>query len=229
MNENPQKWSKDTEGIRIAFANCAGLIPHLEDIKTDHKLMKADILHLDETHLEIDTVYNIDIDGFRSHCVNIGNGKGIVSFLKTCIKAKITCVKEARIQIVKVSLNDLDSINLYRSNNFSISEAWDNLNMMIDLDRTTLITGDFNVCLRKSKTNTISSALSNCGFSQIQHESTQIMGGQIDHVYWRDPTGNWDIPILERHSPYYTDHEAFLLTLTKMMKPGSKLKRRRLQ
>ena len=228
LNENPQKWSKDTDGIRIAFVNCAGLIPHLEDIKTDNKLLKADILHLDETHLEVDTSYNIDIKEFRSHCVNVGKGKGIVSYIRTCMTAKISCVKEARLQIVKVSLDDLDSINLYRSTNYSLDETWDVLNDMIDLERTTLITGDFNVCLRKSKMNTISSALSNCEFSQIQHESTQIMGGQIDHVYWRDPSGNWNMPILERHSPYFTDHEAFLLTLTKRMPPGSRLKRRRL-
>ena len=217
-----------TEGLRVAFVNCAGLIPHLQDIRTDHKLLKADILHLDETHLEADTIYDIDIEGFRSHCVNVGNGKGIISFLKTSIKAKITSVKEARIQIVKVSQDDLDSINLYRSNNFSISEAWDILEMMIDLDRTTLITGDFNVCLRKSQMNSISSELSKCGFSQLQHESTQIMGGQIDHIYWKDPSGNWNLPIVERHSPYYTDHEAFLMTLTKKVQPGSRLKRRRL-
>ena len=205
------------------------MIPHLQDIRTDYKLLKADILHLDETHLEADTIYNIDIEGFRSHSVNVGNGKGIASFLKTSIKAKISCVKEARIQIVKVTLDDIDSINLYRSSNFSINEAWDILNMMIDPERTTVITGDFNVCLRKSKTNRISTALTDCGFSQRQHESTQIMGGQIDHVYWRDSSGNWNLPIVERHSPYYTDHEAFLLTLTKRLQPGSRLKKRRLQ
>ena len=205
------------------------MIPHLEDIKTDHKLLKADILHLDETHLEVDTSYNIDIKEFRSHCVNVGKGKGIVSYIRTCMTAKISCVKEARLQIVKVSLDDIDSINLYRSTNYSLDETWDALNDMIDLERTTLITGDFNVCLRKSKMNTISSALSDCEFSQIQHESTQIMGGQIDHVYWRDPIENWNIPILERHSPYHTDHDAFLLTLTKRTQPGDKLKRRRLK
>ena len=101
------------------------MIPHLEDIKTDHKLIKADILHLDETHLEVDTSYNIEINEFRSHCVNVGKGKGIVSYLRTSIMAKISCVKEPRLQIVKVSLDDLDSINLYRSSNCSLEDTWE--------------------------------------------------------------------------------------------------------
>ena len=113
-----------------------------------------------------------------------------------------------------MSLDDLDSINLYRSSNCSLDDTWDFLQAMIDPERITVITGDFNVCLRKSKTNRISSALNDCGFSQIQHESTQIMGGQIDHVYWRPGNQRWKAPMIERHSPYYSDHDASLVTLT---------------
>ena len=81
----------------------------------------------------------------------------------------------------------------------------------------------------ENKMNKLSSSLSDYGFTQMQQETTHIMGGQIDHVYWRDQSGKWNIPILERHSPYFTDHEAFLLTLTKGMQPGSRLKRRHLK
>ena len=205
------------------------MIPHLEDIRTDHKLIKADILHLDETHLEADETHNIEIQEFKTHLVNVGKGKGIASFVKTSITAKIVSVKEARLQIVKVSLDDIDSINLYRSSNYSTKDTWDALSTMIDPDKTTVITGDFNICLRKNQINTITSALYDCGFSQLQHEATHILGGQIDHVYWKDPSGSWNIPILERYSPYYTDHDAFLLTVTKTLQPGNRLKRRRLQ
>ena len=40
--------------MRIAFLNCAGLVAHIKDIRADLKQLKADVLHLDETHIEED-------------------------------------------------------------------------------------------------------------------------------------------------------------------------------
>ena len=41
----------------------------------------------------------------------------------------------------------------------------------------------------------------------------EIGGGHIDHAYWRDKTGVWKEPKLERYSPYYSDHDALCITL----------------
>ena len=40
VNENPTMWNKETQDIRVAFLNCAGLIPHFPDIKADSKILK---------------------------------------------------------------------------------------------------------------------------------------------------------------------------------------------
>merc|ERR1712208_160832 len=99
--------------------------------------------------------------------------------------------------------------------NKSIIDTWEALEKQIDPGRATVITGNFNICLRKYKNNVLMTALTNMGFKQIQNEASQIKGGNIDHAYWRDPVGEWNEPILERYSPYFSDHDGFLITLTK--------------
>ena len=54
--------------------------------------------------------------------------------------------------------------------------------------------------------------------------ATHIKGGHIDHLYWRgDPAGVWMKPtlennLIERYSPYYTDNDAWLVTLQKLVR-----------
>ena len=63
------------------------------------------------------------------------------------------------LQIVKISLIDLDSISLYRSNSKSLTETSTSITKMIDLSKATLITGDFNVCLSQKPNNIITTTL----------------------------------------------------------------------
>ena len=228
MNENPTPWNKKSEHFKIAFVNCAGLIAHFQDIKTDKKMLKADLLHLDETHItdEID-VSDLALDGFSAHFTNAGKGKGIATYKAENITATISSFKGTGLQIVKVSMEEIDSINVYRSSNKSMVETLETLEEMIDPDKATVISGDFNLCLRKYKTNTLLTGLNHSGFKQLQKEASQIMGGVIDHVYWKDPREQWETPYVERYSPYYSDHCGFLITLRKKFQKKSKLKRRR--
>ena len=224
MNENPTAWNEDKQDLRVAFLNCAGLIPHLEDIKADNKILKADVVHLDETHIQGEC--SIEVDGYNGHYVNVGNGKGIATFRKTSVDATTTLLKLSTLQIVKVSMLEIDSVNVYRSSSHSIIETSEAINSFIDPDKVTIITGDFNICFSKKKTNAISTDLERKGFSQLQMESSHIKGGVIDHVYWHDPTSKWNLPILERHTVWYSDHDAILISLSKKPVKRSKLSKR---
>ena len=51
INENPDPWRKETDNtLKIISLNCAGLKAHFQDIQTDDRMKKADIIHLVETH-----------------------------------------------------------------------------------------------------------------------------------------------------------------------------------
>ena len=47
FNKNPTAWfSKKEESFKICMLNCAGLVSHYEDIKSDKCLIQADVLQL---------------------------------------------------------------------------------------------------------------------------------------------------------------------------------------
>ena len=77
---------------------------------------------------------------------------------------------------MKVSLNGLDSISLYRSNSKSLKETSASIMKMIDLSKATLITGDFNVCLVQNPSNNITTTLEGLGFKQLINEATHNLG-----------------------------------------------------
>merc|ERR1712082_295515 len=53
INNNPTPWeSSGDHEIKVITINCAGLKAHMNDIQTDDKLLKADIIHLVETSLD---------------------------------------------------------------------------------------------------------------------------------------------------------------------------------
>ena len=87
---------------------------------------------------------------------------------------------------------------------------------MLTNSKTVLITGDFNLCFMGSGNNRMTKGLvDEGGFQQLMREPTHVLGGHIDHVYWRDVSHHWKAPVLERYSPYYSDHDALCVTLIK--------------
>ena len=85
---------------------------------------------------------------------------------------------------------------------------------LIEPDKPTLISGDFNLCYRTNATNTLTASLLSEGFEQLVTEATQIMGGMIDHLYWRDSQEpQYKKPTVDRRSSYYSDHDILMVTL----------------
>ena len=87
---------------------------------------------------------------------------------------------------------------------------------MLSDSKTTIITGDYNICYVVNGNNRMSKGLINQGFQQLVKEATHIRGGHINHAYFRDTSSrSFEAPIVERYSPYYSDHDAVCLVLTK--------------
>ena len=117
-------------------------------------------------------------------------------------------------QITKFCSESTDLINVYRSSKGNSADLLGKLVEMITPGNPTLITGDFNICYMNHRGNRISKVLlEDHGMKQLNQEPTHIMGGHIDHVYWRDEQNMWMDPILERYSPYYSDHDGLCITL----------------
>ena len=117
MNKNPTPWhkegSKDT--IKVVSLNCAGLKPHYEDILYDEAVQRGDIIHLIETSLEKNEESPLNLLGYESHVISVGNGKGIATYYKASMFTNKHDYITPNMQITKFCSNKIDVINVYRS------------------------------------------------------------------------------------------------------------------
>ena len=218
INENPDSWSKDTENtLKIVSLNCAGLKAHFQDIKNDNKLLKADIINLIETSItEEDDENEFLLDGYRQTFVKIGTGKGIATYYTPDNFKQDGEVRTDKFQILKFKHEVLDIISVYRSQSGNSTELLDNLNKQLEPGRATIITGDFNICYMENFSNRMVQGLLSLGFDQLVHEATHIHGRHIDHLYFLDPSKRL-MPIIDRYSPYYSDHDGICITIPDLM------------
>ena len=142
LNENPDPWRKKTENtLKIAALNCAGLKPHFEDIKTDDRLLNADLIHLIETSLtKEDDEEELILDGYKQSFMKMGQGKGISTYYDLDKLSQIAEVRMEKFQITKFKHHSMDIINIYRSQTGNSIELLEQLKNLFEEERITLIT-----------------------------------------------------------------------------------------
>ena len=116
LNNNPDEWDKYSFGkVRVAALNIARLRPHMEDIRIDPTLLKADIIHLCETWVSQEQEGSgvLELEGYTANFVSVGNGRGLVTYSKGSFQHKQD-VKEDDFQMTKFSQATVDSIHIYR-------------------------------------------------------------------------------------------------------------------
>ena len=214
INKNPPPWSqKNTDTLKIASLNIARQAPHMRDLRSDKKMQEADIIHLQETWTNDSENTDLSLDDYKVHFVNIGPGKGLATYYKNIFKHEKDISNE-HIQITKFSSEYVDSISLYRTQKGVTTELNNLLSQLITPDKITVITGDFNICSRINWNNRTSNYLKSINFKQYQVGATQIYGGHLYHLYIK-PAGPRSIKVdFERYSPYYSDHDGILTTLS---------------
>ena len=116
LNNNPDEWDKNSFGkVRVAALNIARLRPHMEDLRIDPTLLKADIIHLCETWVSPDQEGDgvFELEGYTTNFVSVGNGRGIVTYSRGNFQHQQD-VKEDNFQMTKFSEDNMDSIHIYR-------------------------------------------------------------------------------------------------------------------
>ena len=213
FNHNPTIWFKEINNtIKIASMNCAGLKAHYEDIIADKKLLNADIIFLQETSLPEDNSqdYSLSTHPYFIH-VSLGKGRGIAAYTK--IKwNQVKIEKTDTMQLLQLTYGEFRIVNIYRSSNCSQHVFCQYVIKYIEEEGPCTILGDFNICSRLQKKSTIANCFAKYGFNQLIKEPTHIRGRVIDQIHCRDD-GKFTILDVERMSPYYSDHDALLLSL----------------
>ena len=217
VNSNPIPW-KQREGnyVNIAHLNCMNLMNTFEEIKCDFTLLESSIICLSETWLE-DSKNCPELTGYKNCSNCVGPGKGITIYYDENTFQPIDHITDEQMQISKMrSLNpwiQLDLITVYRSSNGDQTALLNHLKNLITPNRTTIIHGDFNICYRETKSNTVTKYLEENSFNQLVNEATHIKGRVIDHCYIRKEIAENITTTLYRYSPYYSDHDALCTTL----------------
>ena len=101
--------------IRVASLNIARLGPHMEDLRIDPTLLKANIIHLCETWLQPDQegAAQFQLEGYTAHFVSVGNGRGLATYSKGDFVHQEDRVNQ-NWQMTKFSSDSIDSIHIYR-------------------------------------------------------------------------------------------------------------------
>jgi hypothetical protein len=227
INQHPVEWDKEptSSTVKVAALNIARLGPHMEDLKADFNLMRADVIHLCETWVSPDEEPGdlLQLEGFTANFVSVGNGKGLVTYTRGNFKHKEDII-EPEYQATVVSSATLNSIHIYRSARGSSLDLVDSILELLEPDKATVISGDFNVCLKEEPKNVITTAFTEAGFKQLVTRPTHVGGRIIDHVYLRDPKKLLSGYDLTHHTPYYSDHDCLCLSLAMTVQVNISLK-----
>ena len=150
LNRNPESWmNPKVKGLRVSSLNVSSLRKHVEDVRTDPHLMRADLLCLQETWLspEDETQERYELDGYNSFFLSQGLGKGIVVYVKSGLRVEDTHHHSStNLQLLKICLRDLDIISIYRSSDEPFSAVVHHLQHLLSKTKTTLLIGDVNYC-----------------------------------------------------------------------------------
>ena len=215
INQNPTPWKEDNDNfIKIASLNCMNLMNNHCDILHDGTLLESTLIALSETWLDQDATW-IGINGYKQHFNSMGPGKGLALYFKENTFEPVTDIKKEKIQISKLTYRDIDAIIVYRTAQGNSLELIDHLAALITPGVSTIVAGDFNLCLLTHRNNRVTQFLEANGFVQLMEEATHIKGGHIDHMYFRPGHNVCQNPSILRYSPYYSDHDAVCITIEK--------------
>ena len=220
VNKNPPSWEQENPGsFRISLLNCRDIKTKYLDIKSDLMIQKSDVICLNETWLndDDDDKEFLQFLGYKLKLNSAGSGKGIASYYKEDNFHFELNIKMGKVQIMKLSSEEMDIINIYRSpdshridDQMTIQE----IQKTIQTEKFTLILGDMNLCYMKNQKNILIEYLETLGFKQLVTESTHIEGGHLDLLFSNHEAFKYDVDIII-FSTYYTyrDHDALLVTV----------------
>ena len=219
VNNNPCNWmNPKAAGLKVCSLNVRSLRRHIEDVKSDPVLVQSDILCLQEIWLnpgeEEDSRYQLE--GFKGHFTCVGSGKGVAVYVRLKLYQKAAysfhSLSEPFLQFGKVSLENLDVITIYRSQEERFLRAAHFLKDFIDLEKTTLLVGDLNYCSVKDY-NDLSKFLTKEKFNQLVTLPTHIDGGLLDHAHLRQSKGHKRNAEVKTFTHYYSDHDSVTVIL----------------
>ena len=169
--------------FKILSLNTYSLRKHIDDIQRDYHLLSCNVICLQETWLEGQEESNnlYQLTSFNANFNSKGRGKGIATYSSDSFIWEQNITK-ANFQITKLFSSNMNVINVYRSENAG-ANFLEELEKLIEYDKTLIICGDFNYCYRSEKDHPVNVFFKERNFVQLVQEATHREGRIIDHSY----------------------------------------------
>ena len=174
--------------LEIMCLNVRSLRQHMRDVKHTVRNRNFSILCLQETWLSDNNVGDeYKLENFNCDLVSRGRGKGIATYFKTNFKVHDrVCSDDCQFAIL--ASDKLSVINVYRSS--GCKNLCELLKPRIDVDKPTIICGDFNTDYRESENQVSSFFKETMKFRQVVVKSTHEKGSILDQVWINSPLFN---------------------------------------
>ena len=215
----------------VLFQNVRSLHLHIDDVRSDYNIQKADVNIFVETKLCLsDTDDTYGLSGFSLYRNDFNQ-----SNVRTCygtavyIKNDLNCTEipyrfnfnnvEITIMVLSQPIPNLHVVGIYRSKaNVRISQLIDartHLHNSVLTDPTipTVLLGDFNINLMQETTEQKAlkkHLITDRGYTQLINQYTTDYRTQIDHIYTNMPQLVHSAGTLES---YYSDHKPIFISL----------------
>ena len=215
INRNPSVWDcGDESRMRIGFLNCRSMKNKFKHLKADKSLLKSDVIVLTETWLEPKQMEkDYELENFSKSLSSKGRGKGIAVYFNHQF-LHVKNIDADGFTISKLSSKNADVIGIYKSRDGDSRDLMTQLDNLITENKTTIIGGDFNVCVLRCPNNLITERLQEKKFQQVVKQATHIEGGLLDHVYIKQIEDREYSLEIELSPKYYSDHDCIGVMLT---------------
>ena len=211
---NVQNQNTEVDQFKILCLNVYSLKKHFDDVtRTVQAMSSPSAICLQETWLnEGDNVDKYQIQDLKLIVNSKGRGHGVATYFVDTFDVTDSVTTDS-CQITKISSNNIDVINVYRSKDCDLEEFKLMIFKMIDANdmfRKVLICGDLNIHYTEETSNSfVKKIVDEYKFEQLVKDPTHDGGNTIDHVYV-SPGLQGRVKI-EKTCTYYSDHD--LLTI----------------
>jgi hypothetical protein len=209
-NTNPPYLRNLPGKLKIATLNIRSLRKHLPDLVADEILLHSDFICLTETHVCENNFSHLSIPGYKLYHAAHGKGKGVAIYCKQNPKNVFSYVSDL-FQILALQYDSFDIVCIYRStgHNETLQRIYDLLCDNLDLEKKSIISGDFNFQFNRDPDNIFVQLMKSHDYEQKVKCPTHIAGNILDHVYVKQ-TAPFEQFL---HPVYYSDHDCLLSIL----------------
>ena len=201
--------------LQIICLNVLSLANNFEEISKKIKTKKCDVACLQETWLkETNSGDAYRIENYDLSLNSRGRGRGIATYFREPF-IESESINHSDCQITKISSEDVDIINLYRSQECQNIEQL--IHPLINLKKKTIVVGDTNINLENQRSHSfVKMMIENLRFEQLVTRPTfdrlpSFKPSWLDHVYVSP--GLKELVKVEQQCLGFNDHDILRISV----------------